>query len=130
MIREHVAVDLKLHGNKTKIKMSSIKDQGEITIVYGVDLRIFSIVNNKTFQAKDSFIILEEKLSIPSQNCLELQHVSHFKGLKLADITAEDIKVLIWADIPGAFHQVDIKLGYKREPIVIKKTVGWSVFAS
>ena len=95
MIREDVAVELKLHGNKTKIKMSSIKDQGEITIVYGVDLRIFSIVNNKTFQAKDSFIILEEKLSIPSQNCLELQHVSHFKGLKLADITAEDIKVLI-----------------------------------
>lgn len=110
--------------------MSSIKDQGEITIVYGVDLRIFSIVNNKMFQAKDSFMILVEKFSMSFQNCLGLQHVSHFKGLKLADITAEDIKVLIWADIPEAFHQVDMKSGHKRQPIVIKKPVGCSVFAS
>ena len=29
LIREDFAAELKLHGNKTKIKISSIKDQGE-----------------------------------------------------------------------------------------------------
>ena len=52
------------------------------------------------------------------------------RGLKLADIRAEDIKVLIGADIPEAFHQLDIKSGGKREPIMIKTPFGWAVFGS
>ena len=47
MTREDFVGQPKLHGNKTKIKMSSIKDQGGSIIVHEVDLRISSIVNNK-----------------------------------------------------------------------------------
>ena len=46
LIKEDFAAELKLHGNKTKIKMSSIKDQGECIIVHEIDLRISSIANN------------------------------------------------------------------------------------
>ena len=62
LIREDFAAELKLHGNKTKIKMSSIKDQGENIIAHEVDLKISSIINNKMFEAKGAFIIPVEKL--------------------------------------------------------------------
>ena len=129
LIREDLTAELKLHGNKTKIKMSSIKDQGQSIIVHEVDLRISSIAN-KMFEVKGAFIIPVEKFNMPSQKYLGLQHVSHLKGLKLAVIRAEDIKVLTGADIPEAFHKLDIKSGDKGEPIAIKIPFGWAVFGS
>ena len=109
LIREDFAVELKLHGNKTKIKMSSIKDQGESIIVHEVDLGIYCIFNKKMFKAKGTFIIPVEKFNMPSHKYLWLQHVSHLTSLKPADIRAEDIKVLIGGDISEAFHQLDIR---------------------
>ena len=67
---------------------------------------------------------------MPSQKYLGLQYVSHLKGLKLANIRAEDIKVLIRADIPEAFHQLGINSGYKGKPIALKTPFGWAVFGS
>ena len=46
LIREDFVAELKVHRNKTKIKMSSIKDQGESILVYEADLRNSSIINN------------------------------------------------------------------------------------
>ena len=88
---EDFAAKLKLYCNKTKIKMSSIKDQGERIIIHEVNLKISSIINNKIFEAKGAFIIPVEKYNMSSQKYLGLQHVSHLKGLKLADIRGEDI---------------------------------------
>ena len=67
---------------------------------------------------------------MPSQKYIGLQHVSHLKGLKLADIRAEDIKVLIGADIPEAFHQLYITSEDKGEPIAIKTPFCWAVLGS
>ena len=67
LIREDFAAELKLHGNKTKIKMSSIKDQGESIVAHEVDLTISSIVNDKMFEANGAFIITVEKFNMPSQ---------------------------------------------------------------
>ena len=67
---------------------------------------------------------------MPPQKYLGLQHFSILKGLKLADIRAEAIKVLIGAGIPEVFHQLDIKSGDKGEPIAIKTPFGWAVFGS
>ena len=79
LIRETFVTELKLHGNKSKIKMSSIKDQGESIIVHEADLRISSIVNNKIFEVKGAFIFPVEKFNMLSQKYLGLQHVSHLK---------------------------------------------------
>ena len=67
LIREDFVAELKLHGNKIKIKMSSIKDQWESIIVHEVDLRISSIINNKMFEAKGAFIISVEKFNMHLQ---------------------------------------------------------------
>ena len=50
------------------------------------------------------------------------------KGLKLEDITAEDIKVVIGVDIPKVFNQLDIKSGDKGGPIAINTSFGWAIF--
>ena len=63
------------------------------------------------------------------QKYLGLQHVSH-NGLKLADIRAEDIKMLIRAQSTEAFHQLHIKSRDKGEPIGIKTPFGWAEFGS
>ena len=112
LIRADFAAELKLHGNKTKIKMSSIKDRGESIIVHEVDLRFSSNVNNKMFEAKGAYIIPVEKFNMPY---LGFKHVSHLKGLKVTDIRAEDLKVLIGADI---------------KPWRLKTSFGWAVFES
>ena len=46
LIREDFAAEFKLHGKKTKIKTSSIKNQRQSIIVHEVDWRISSTVNN------------------------------------------------------------------------------------
>ena len=130
LIREDFAAELKLNGTKTKIKMSSIKDQGETITVHAIDLKISSLANNKVFEAKGAFVIPMEKFNMPSQKYHGLQHARHLKSLKLADIRAEDIKILIGADVPEAFHQLDIKSGDKGEPVAIKTPFGWAVFGS
>ena len=64
-----------------------------------------------------------------SQKHLGLKHISHLKGLKLAeDIRAENIKVLIRADILETLHQLDVISGAKGKPIAIKTPFGWAVF--
>ena len=70
LIIEDFAAESNLHGKKTKIKMSSIKDQGESVIVHEVDLRTCSIVNNKMFEAKGAFIMPVEKFNILPRSTL------------------------------------------------------------
>lgn len=53
------------------------------------------------------------------QKYLGLWNVSHLKGLKQTDIRSEDIEMLIGADIPEAFRQLDNKSGDRGEPIAI-----------
>ena len=60
----------------------------------------------------------------------EVPSRSHLEGLKLADIRAEDIKVLIGGDIPEVFYKLYIKSGDKGEPIAIKRPFGCPVFGS
>ena len=47
---------------------------------------------------------------MPPQKYLGLQHFSILKGLKLADIRAEAIKVLIGADIPEVFSSTGYQI--------------------
>ena len=46
LIREDFVAELKVHRNKTKIKINSIKDQGDSILLHEVDLRNSSIINN------------------------------------------------------------------------------------
>ena len=71
LIIEDFAAESNLHGKKTKVKMSSIKDQGESVIVHEVDLRTCSIVINKMFEAKGAFIIPVEKFNILSRSTFQ-----------------------------------------------------------
>ena len=100
--------------------MTSIKDQGEGIIVHGDELRISSFANSKMFKTKGTFIALAEKLNMGYRKYLGLLPVNHLKSLKLADIRAEDIKVLIGADVPETSRQLHIKSRDKGEPIAIK----------
>ena len=114
---------------ETKSKLRLVLRISENIIVHEVDLRISSIINNKKFEAKGAFIISVEKFNMHLQKYLGLQHVNH-NGLKLADIRAEDIRVLIGAQFTEAFHQLDIKSRDKGEPIGIKTPFGWAEFGS
>ena len=75
-----------------------------------------------------AFIFPVKKFNMLCQKYLGLQYTSHLSGLKLANITAEDIKKLIGADIPEAFYQQDINSGNKGELIAFKTTFGWTIF--
>lgn len=90
--------------------MTSIKDQGEGIIVHGDELRISSFANSKMFKTKGTFIALAEKLNMGYRKYLGLLPVNHLKGLKLADIRAEAIKVLIGADIPEVFSSTGYQI--------------------
>ena len=65
LIRKDIPAEFNIHGNKTKIDIRSMKDQGEGIIVHEVHLEISSIVNNKMFEVKGEFIIPVETFNMP-----------------------------------------------------------------
>ena len=119
LIRKDIQAEFNIHGNKTKIDIRSMKDQGEGIIVHEVHLEISSIVNNKMFEVKVNSLSQWRRSTCHFQKYLGLWNVSHLKGLKQTDIRSEDIEMLIGADIPEAFRQLDNKSGDRGEPIAI-----------
>ena len=63
----------------------------------------------------------------PSFNMSELNHMTHLRGLNLADVKSHDVKLLIGANVPRAHLQLETRQGSLNDPIAIHTPLGWCV---
>ena len=55
---------------------------------------------------------------------------AHLQGLKLSHMNPSDVMVVIGADVPEAFVQLDIRNGKEDQPLAIWTLFGWKIFGS
>ena len=52
----------------------------------------------------------------------------HLKGLGLKDVNADDITLLIGADVPSAIIAIEVREGPKNTPYAVLTKLGWTLF--
>ena len=50
--------------------------------------------------------------------------------MKLSNINPSDVMVVISADVPEVFIQLDIRKGKEGQPLAIQSLFGWKIFGS
>ena len=61
----------------------------------------------------------------PRIKASDFQHMTHLKNLGVRDISPNNVKILIGANIPKAHLQTDVREGSHGEPIAVHTILGW-----
>ena len=71
--------------------------------------------------------------NMPAKSILEktrINELEHLKGIKIHNVSASDITVLIGVNTPEAFIQSEVRKGLPNEPCAIKTALGWSLLGN
>ena len=90
--------------------------------------------NTSSFVIKAALAIEKEKFNMPSQQLpsgYESNNTwQYLHGLQLVNVEPSKVTVVIGADVPEAFIQLDIKRGQQGQPLAIQTPFGWAIFGS
>ena len=129
LIRDDFAESLKLKGCKKTIAISTITNETEEVNVKEVTLKILDIKGEN--ELKVSALTLPKNMfNMPSQSNLEQtvkDQFDHLKDIEISNVKTSDIKILIGANAPEAFIQLEVRKGHPNEPYAIKTALGWSL---
>ena len=132
LIRADFARKLKLKGKAKRVIISSIKDSGENINVQEVEIQVIDNNNTSSFVIKEALAIEKEKFNMPSQQLpsgYESNNTwQYLHGLQLVNVEPSKVTVVIGADVPEAFIQLEIKRGQQGQPLAIQIPFGWAIF--
>ena len=63
------------------------------------------------------------KLSKSAKSVLEGYH--HFKGIKLAHVSASAVRILVESNAPDAFVQLELRRSTENQPYAVKMVTLW-----
>ena len=135
LIREDFAKELGMVGEPTNINLSTIKDKGESIDLFKVELEFSPVTDNdKKFVNKNVLTIPKYKFFVPNQTLpnkfSEDKDYAHMHGLGLNNIKAEDIKLLLGADMGEAIVSLEVKIGNPGIPLAVRTIFGWTLMGS
>ena len=132
IIRSDLAESLNLPGDHKLINLGGLKDEGEMVQGRSVSFTLKSRDGSFKYDVNEAFAIAKEQFNMPSQhlpkNFQTSEKWKYLQGLEISDIEAEDIKLLVGADIPSALLATEVKVGKKNMPYATKTPFGWSLF--
>ena len=132
IIRSDLAESLNLPGEHKVINLGGLKDEGEMVQGRSVSFTLTSRDGSFKYDVNEAFAIGKEQFNMPSQhlpkNFQTSEKWKYLQGLEISDIEAEDIKLLVGADIPSALLATEVKVGKKNMPYATKTPFGWSLF--
>ena len=71
--------------------------------------------------------------NMPAQSILEKESINqleHLKGIKIHNVSASDITILIGVNASEAFIKAEVRKGLPNEPYAIKTALGWSLLGN
>ena len=82
----------------------------------------------------EALTLPKRMFNMPSQGSLDLtgnsDQLEHLQDLQIPKINASDVTILIGANAPDAFLQVDLRKGQPNEPYALKTMLGWSLLGN
>ena len=130
-IRDDFAEGLKLKGYKKIISISSVIDEVEKVKVKEAFLRIQDMKEENELHI--SALTSKNMFNMSAQPILEktrINQLKRLKGIKIHNVSAFDITILIDANAPEAFIQSEVRKGLANEPYTIKTASGWSLLGN
>ena len=131
IIRRDIAEILEIPGKLKTINLAGIKDDGEKIEAKKLSFQISSIDNETKLNVTDALAIGKAKFKMPSHELPENFHTSkdweYLKGLGIANVEADEITVLIGADLPPALLATEVKIGKQGQPYATKTPFGWAL---
>ena len=111
LIKDDFAKGLKLRGYKKTISISSVIDEYEEVKVKEVSLRIQDIKEENELYIS-ALTLPKNMFNMPPQSILEITRINqleHLKGIKIHNVSASDITILIGANAREAFIQSEVR---------------------
>ena len=111
LIRNDFAQGLKLKGYKKTVSISSVIDEVEEVKVKEVSLRIQDIKEENELHIS-ALILPKNMFNMPAQSILgkeRINQLEHLNSIKIHNVSASGITILIEANAPGAFIQSEVR---------------------
>ena len=111
LIRDDFAQGLKLKGYKKTVSISSVIDEVEEVKVKEVSLRIQDIKEENELHIS-ALILPKNMFNMPAQSILgkeRINQLEHLNSIKIHNVSASGITILIEANAPGAFIQSEVR---------------------
>ena len=111
LIREDLADAAEIQGISENVRIGTIQGPGEVQSVSSTSFTIGSLVNkNTTFHVENAYIVKSSHFNLPEQSFPPFENdprLQHLKGLGIKNVSSNQIKVLIGADVPAALIPKD-----------------------
>ena len=134
LIRSDFAKTLNLRKNSKIVNISNIKDSGGLLNEHEIKSYVTDKENTSIFHINKALAIKRERFNSSAQFLpLHFQQNgewTHLQGLKLSNINPSDAMVVISADVPEAFIQLDIRKVKEDQPLAIRTPFKCTIFGS
>ena len=131
LVKEDLAKRLALTGAKQAVHVGSIKDKGEPLQVERVSFSISSTDRKCTFDVNNAYVMPRSKFNTPSQRIPTSfktdPKYKYLHGLKLCNVSAKEVDLLIGADIPEALIATQVRRGPSGQPYAVETPFGWTL---
>ena len=134
LIRSDFAKTLNLRKSSKIVNISNIKDSGGLLNEHEIKSYVTDKENTSIFHINKALAIKRERFNSSAQFLpLHFQQNgewTHLQGLKLSNINPSDAMVVISADVPEAFIQLDIRKVKEDQPLAIRTPFKCTIFGS
>ena len=127
LIREDLAKQLKRKGYSRTINISSIKDELESVKVKEISLKIYHI-DHKNEVEVEAYALPKRMFNMSSQssptNGDNQNTFDHLQDIQIPKICASEVTILIGANAPDVFLQLEVRRGNLSQPYAIRTILG------
>ena len=133
LIRKDFARKLKLKGYFRAINIRSIKDETESVKVKGTSLKIYDMDHKNKLEV-EAYTLPKRVFNMPSQSSPtngDNQNIfNHPQDIQIPKICSSEVAILIGANAPEVFLQLEVRKGNPSQPYAIKTILGWSLLGN
>ena len=133
LIRKDFARQLKRKGYFRVINISSIKDETESVKVKETSLKIYDM-DHKSEVEVEAYTLPKRMFNMPSQSSPtngDNQNIfDHFQDIQIPKISGSEVTILIGANAPEVFLQLEVRRSNPSQPYAIKTILGWSLLGN
>ena len=134
LIRNDVSKMLGLDGKTTELTLSTVSDLSHNVASKQVSFSVTAAsFQGNLFEVQNAYSVSKEhfKLSYTQHLPPEFdsdERFKHLQGLGFEDVCADEISILIGADVPKAIIGTEIREGPEGSPLAVFTPLGWTLF--
>ena len=132
LVRDDIARKINLTGRKCPVNVVSATEKSRI-MVSEVEVDISSCSGDYKVRAETStYVLPKSKFNMPSrpslQGKVDPDVLSHLHDIDIEAVSADDVTILIGANVPAAVLTYDVRFGSQGQVLAVQTKFGWTLF--